>query len=317
MFFNLIIKKIRNFFPKKHRGLNKYKLKKYQVYPEGKYLNKSLEEYGEHILNKLNFNKNKKIVCIGTCFAEEIANFLHKNNQNYKIHETNIFKFSVNWGRVYTSTNLRQILNYSLNPKFQIYFKKRSDGFYDPLRDYTCGAFQSKDDLIKNIKIHRALSKKTLSSCDQIFITLGQTEYWFEKKNNLIWGTIPSKEEDFSNNIGSKYKIKSETINDITNNINYVVNKLNKINSKIKIIFTLSPVPSSATFFNENVILKSFENKAKLKIAISNIIKKNRNVYYFPSFESVILDNHNFLSDNRHVKSKKVSKILKVFKKYI
>ena len=128
---------------------------------------------------------------------------------------------------------------------------------------------------------------------------------------------IPSKEKDFSKNIGTKYQIKSETINDIINNINYVINKMNKINKKIKIILTLSPVPSSATFFNENVVLKSFESKAKLKIAISNILKKNMNVYYFPSFESVILDNHNFLFDNRHVKSKKVSEIFKVFRKYI
>ena len=314
MFFNSII---RQFFPRKHLGFHKYKLKKHQVYPEGKFLQDSLNEFSENVLNQVNFNKKKNIVCIGTCFAEEIANFLYRNSKNYKIYEENIFKFSINWGRVYTSQNLRQILDYSFNQKFKIFFKKGINGYYDPLRDYACGTFQTKKKLIKDIKKHRKLSKKILTNCDQIFITLGQIDYWVEKNSNFIWGTIPTKEKDFSNKIRTKYSIKSETINDVEKNILYVIKKIKKINKKIKIIFTLSPVPSFATFFDENVILRSFEDKAKLKIAISNVVKNNSNVHYFPSFEKVMLGNNNFLIDNRHVKSKKVLEIFEVFKNYI
>jgi len=316
MFFSRIFQKIYRQFPKKHQGIKKYNLRKHQVYPEGKYFINSLFDYSNNVLKKIGFNKKNKIICIGTCFAEEIANYLSKNSKNYKIYEENSFKFSVNWGRVYTSSNLRQIINYSFNQKFRIYYRYGIRGYYDPLRDYACGTYETKKELIKSINKHRNLSKKVFSSCDHIFITLGQTEYWYDKNDKFIFGNTPGLERNFSEKINKDIFYKDETLKDMNNNIDFVIKILKKFNKKIKIIFTLSPVPSSATFFDENVILKSFDNKAKLKILLTEIIKKHSNVFYFPSFESVMLDNNNYLIDNRHVSSKKVKEIFNVFKNF-
>ncbi len=316
MLFSKIFKKINSQFPKKHQGIKKYNLREYQVYPEGKNLINSLFNYSNNVLKKIRFNKKKKVICIGTCFAEEIANYLSKNNKNYKIYEENSFKFSLNWGRVYTSSNLRQIINYSFKQKFKIYFKYGIRGYYDPLRDYACGTYETKKELIESINKHRNLSKKVLSNCDNIFITLGQTEYWYDKNEKFIWGTVPAFEKNFPNKINKDIIYRDETLKDINNNINFVIEMLKKFNKKIKIIFTLSPVPSSATFLDENVILKSFDNKAKLKISLTEIIKKNSNVFYFPSFEMMMLDNNNYLIDNRHVTPKKVKEIFNVFKNF-
>ena len=100
----------------------------------------------------------------------------------------------------------------------------------------------------------------------------------------------------------------------MNNQLNEIVEKLQTANPSIKIFLTLSPVPSQATFFDYNVILSSSTGKAKLRLAIDNILQNYKNIYYIPSYENVILDNKNFKIDNRHVKKRKVKDIFSIFK---
>ena len=309
-----LIENYKKHFSLKKNKSNKYKLNEKQLYPYGKLFINSLEDNIIEIFKDTNFKLEKKISCIGTCFAEEFALFLKKNSQNYEIYETNKFNFQANWGRVYTPKNLKQIIQYSFEDNFKIHAKKSLEGFLDPVRDYTCGMFDNEVKLITSIKNHRNFSKKILKECDYLFLTLGQTESWFDKKDKFVWGSAPIKMKNFYED-REDFDLVDFSLNEIIQDMYYVVDNLIKNNNKINIFLTLSPVPSFATFFNKNVILASSYGKSKLRVAIEEIVSNFQKVKYFPSFENVILDNSNFRADNRHVKIKKTQDIFKIFEK--
>lgn len=303
---------LKKFFPKENFGLSKYNLNKYQIYPEGKYLIKNLNHYSKKLFENINFDVDNA-TCIGTCFAERLAEYLNKYSSSYKIKEPNNFYFEANWGRVYTPKNLVQLLQYSIDERFPTHSAQSINGFIDPIRDYACGTKLSEEDLLLDITNHRKISKKILVSKKFIFITLGQTEVWFDEKNNFFWGNTPSKMKDFNNN-NLHYSLKTYDFTQTKNDILSAVYLLQKINADIKIIFTLSPVPAYATFLeNKNVILTSSASKALLRASIEEIVNEQINCFYFPSYEYVMCDNKNFIVDNRHVREFKVDEIFKNF----
>ena len=313
--YNRIKYEINKFIPKKHKGNKKYNLKKQQIYPEGKFFLESLNENIHSVFKKSHFTLNSNITSIGTCFAEEVSYFMLKKSKNYKVLEKNIFNFIINWGRVYTASNLKQLINYSFDDQFKIFTKLGTKGYFDPLRDYSCGSFETKSELINSIKKHRKLSKNILLNSDFIFITLGQTEAWLDKNKKFTWGATPIWCKEFFEESTNFIK-KDFNLEEITTDLSYVVNTLKTNNPKIKIFLTLSPVPSQATFFDKNVILSSATGKAKIRLSIESILNRFDDIYYIPSYENVLLDNKNFMIDRRHVKRSKVKDIFTVFQNY-
>lgn len=310
-----ILKKIiKKKIVKEHQGLEKYNLSDYQVYPAGKNFNLLLKQYIQKEFSKIDFNKQKKIAAMGTCFAEEISKFLYDKKLNYIKKEDNVFNFSANWGRIYTTPNLYQILKYSNEVNSEIFVEKNEKGFFEPTRDHICGYFKTEKELLENLKNHRRISNEILKEVDLLFITLGQTEVWYDNHKKFFWGNTPSYD------ILKKNENNQHTSKDLTFEENYFflkesINLLKKINNKIKIIITLSPVPAKATFKKSNVITKSFSGKALLKCVIDKILNEYKNeILYFPSFEMVICDNLvNFQEDNRHVSQSKIDEIFSNF----
>jgi len=74
--------------------------------------------------------------------------------------------------------------------------------------------------------------------------------------------------------------------------MNYLQNfilKLRTINPNVKILITVSPVHLAATHTKTNVLMASVESKMKLRLATTEILKQNKNVYYFPSLEYIFV----------------------------
>ena len=137
-----------------------------------------------------------------------------------------------------------------------------------------------------------------------------------DKGDNFTWGAAPVWCNDFHSINRKNYIQKNFTLEEIIKDLNYVINELRANNNKIKIFLTLSPVPSQSTFFKNNVILTSSTGKAKLRLAIENILDNYQDVYYISSYENVVYDNKNYKVDNRHVKRNKVGHIFSTFKNY-
>jgi hypothetical protein len=299
-------------FPRNLKEDKNNNLSHNQIYPSGKNLIEILNSNAKENLKDLNISKKSKIASLGTCFAEEIAS--HFKNQENKLEyinlEKNIFNFSANWGRVYTIKNLFQIVSYSIDKiEMPIYVEKHKDIFFDPLREYSIGSFNSEKEAIINIKNHRKSSRDVFEKTDVLIITVGQNEFWYDSQKDIAWGRTPPK--SFRKN-SNRFKAFEYSFIQNSNDLDVIIKKLKEFNPRLKIILTVSPVPEYATFLNRNIVSQAFAGKCILRAVLHEIIAKHEGVFYFPSFEYVLTDNPNsYIDDNMHIKRFKVAQILK------
>ena len=72
---------------------------------------------------------------------------------------------------------------------------------------------------------------------------------------------------------------------------------------EFRVLITTSPVPLSATYSGEDILVANMYSKSVQRAAIGEFVSKHSNVDYFPSYESVILGNSDLVwePDQRHV----------------
>lgn len=300
---------IKRFFPGEFKNDKKNNLELNQIYPEGINLFKLFKIESKNLLSEIKLEKDFKISSIGTCFAEEVSYYFNKSNAyNYFKIEENIFNFSANWGRVYTVKNLHQIIDYSLSDDFPIYTENYNLNYFDPLREYSVGSYNNLSLLEKNIEEHRKKSREIFINTDLLIITLGQNEFWYDSEKEIAWGRTPP----LSTRLNSKrFSPMEYSFNQNMEKLKSSIELIRIFNSKIKIIFTVSPVPQYATFTSQNIITKAFSAKCTLRAVVNEIINLYPNLYYFPSFEFVLTQNpFSYNSDNRHIKRREVNKIM-------
>jgi len=89
-------------------------------------------------------------------------------------------------------------------------------------------------------------------------------------------------------------------------------------NKNIKIIVTVSPVPLLATYRakEHHVITANAHSKAVLRVAAEEFASKNKDVFYFPSYETVMYCTEQpWKPDLRHVAPHTVDNVMRLFSK--
>ena len=297
----------------KNRG---YGLKPSQFYPYRNEFKKYFVQY--KLKESNNIARHKRISSIGTCFAEEIASFFKRESLGltYLTLEDNIYDASANWGRVYTSLNLLQIIKYSFDDKFPYLIEKINKKYFDLLREKSVGQFENRNYALKATTKHRELSRKVFSESDYLIITLGQNEGWLYTEDQIMIGAIPDQDWFLKNK--AKLRLKEISFHENYNYLKEVINILLDYNPNIKLIFTISPVPAYATFVSQNVVIQSMAYKSILRSVVHEIEQEYENkIIYFPSYEIVMCNNNSYLKDNRHIRFNKVSEIFNLFKSSI
>ena len=65
------------------------------------------------------------------------------------------------------------------------------------------------------------------------------------------------------------------------------MNKIKSVNKNIKFLFTVSPVPLTATNSKQHVVVATMSSKSTLRSVADAIIKTESNADYFPSYEII------------------------------
>jgi len=294
-----------------HHGHEAHGLQGYQIYPEGGNLSPDFFTQPHEQFTKL-VDRHTPITSIGSCFAVEIRSHLRDAKFNF-ISTRESWAGSAEWGRVDTTKNLLQIFQYSFtefSPEVRIC--QTSKGYFDPYRE---GPFYpSAEEAEQGLVEHYEESRNAFNSCKVLIMTPGQNEAWVNRNDGLAWSRKPPPEAFTA--LGEDYfSVKRFTLEE---NIQYLSEALRLLwanNPEAQVIFTVSPVPSWATFYDTNVAVRSFENKAILLLAVKEVISQNPGrTHYFPSFEiSMLSHNMNFELDNRHVRRNVVETIMDRF----
>lgn len=263
--------------------------------------------------------KTTGIVSAGSCFAMEIAHWLQDNGFNYIVtdktpgsHRLPIS--SARWGTLFNAPSFRQMVEHAFGirslPKL-LWQLKRPDGstvLADPFREDVI--FNNVEEWEADYEPHRANARKALEMADIFIMTLGMAEVWFTRHTKFYcsrcnWGLASELVDK-----------KLLTVEDTVSELEVMLGILRTHNPKVKIIISASPVPLHATFrSNEmSVITANGYSKAVQRISAETFASRNSDVYYFPSYESVMHCTPNaWDADQRHVSRAAVDKVMKLF----
>jgi len=252
------------------------------------------------------------ITTLGSCFAQRLADWLVTNNFNY---------LDGKWDRVYSPRTVRQTIQMAFEPETltiaEHYWKFENDWGYPYIKSDSGRPLQLPNDAKaadKIVKIYYDYFKSTLSQCEVIIITYGQTEVWSHKDApNTAFYAAPFKGIENGN---INHICQDLSIADIVSETRKIMTLIQCYNPLAKVIFSISPIPPVATISkNYSAYIASNHTKSKLHSAVLEEIPKYENAFYMPSFEWVYAHPYDaFTEDGRHVPQIYADSIMEIFK---
>jgi GSCFA family len=220
-----------------------------------------------------------KILFIGSCFTEEIGKMM-KDLKFDVLQNPN--------GILYDPLSIASALDSYIENKFY----KEDDLFllnelWHSWQHHSIFSGMNKEEVLQNINHSQSQAHQFLKDASWLIITLG-TSYNYRLKNSLEpVANCHKAPQDF-------FEKKLLSIDEIISRLTDVISKLKSFNSKLKIIFTVSPVRHL-----RDGVIENNRSKARLIEAIHSIKDNYKNVLYFPAYELII----DVLRDYRFYKS--------------
>jgi len=306
-------------------GDNPYKnLPSYQVF--GKCDDKIRDVYRFDDLPAFKIIKDDKIVTAGSCFAKYVSQYLSSLGFNYLRYEQSTpdkfnqgrFVFSARYGNLYTARHLLQLFEESFglrDPKDKAWIR-RDGKLCDPFRprEFPEG-FDNLEHLMSARAHHLQSVKRLFLDLDVLIFTLGLSELWQSKLDGSAFPVAPGVIAGGYN--PAYYEWVNLSAQDTANDLTTFVDYLNAVNSKARVILSVSPIPIVATFARSNAVVKNQQSKSDLLKAAMSIAAEYANVDYFHSFELVMglrSSEANFLEDYRTVKPDCLGYVLNQFR---
>ncbi len=222
---------------------------------------------------------DKNILSIGSCFAAMMG---EKLSENKFISETNPF------GVIFNPISIFKLLNHAIDGSFP-----RDNGYveYNGIwYNYDLHSRLSHSDKgILKSEVESKINKLNdyLKTTDYLIVTLG-TAYVYELNSS---GEIVANCHKLS---AAKFTKRLLGVSEIVASFDTLIKNIAKINSKIKIILTVSPVRHVKDTLKLNTVSKSV-----LRLAAHEVSERFSIVDYFPSYEIMMDD----LRDYRFYKS--------------
>jgi hypothetical protein len=284
-------------------------LDEHQIYPFGNRLDAGFVTRPR--ADDFRLSRSTPVASMGSCFAREIKIRLVRGGFHYVQTENNHFAehASCGWERVYSVANAAEILGYTASQDFdptRVY--EHDDRSWDLLRNKVVYADRAEAEV--DVRRHIVASREAIEKCELFILTVGQNEVWKDIESGRFFARRPPSTLLDTANI----ELEQLSLEKNLDLLRLFYRRFRTINRDAKLVVTLSPVPSTATFFDANVVVRSSLNKAIIRVAIDGFLREHPEVSYFPSYEIVQTWRGNaFEPDNRHVRPNVVDAIMKSF----
>lgn len=285
------------------------------------------------VRSKFKIYPDSKVATAGSCFAQHISRALLKSNFNYYVsekaplelddvtaQERNYGVFSARFGNIYSTSQLLQLFNRAYNkfsPKLT-YLRLPNGKYVDPFRPYIePDGFSSIEEVAVSASEHLAYVRTMFEESDFFVFTLGLTEGWRSKLDGAVLPVAPGVVT--TEIVDDDFEFFNMNCDEVVSDLIRFVELLRCVNSKLKIILTVSPVPLIATYEDKHALVSTTYSKSVLRVAADVIERKFDNVMYFPSYE-IITGNFNkgsyYEEDLRSVRPSGVEHVMKLFMKH-
>lgn len=123
-----------------------------------------------------------------------------------------------------------------------------------------------------------------LLDSDILIITLGYVESWLYE--DIYINALPNPKIVRDN--PNHFRFRRLNVEESYTLLSNALKLLFEINSKIKVIVTVSPVPIQSTFLDYDCVVANTYSKSVLRVVANMLAENFENVDYFPSYEIVI-----------------------------
>lgn len=262
--------------------------------------NKSFYDISDIWDPKFNIKKQDKIVTFGSCFAQHIGKAMKQRGYRWLDTESapfgmnpdskaayNYGVFSARTGNIYTTTLLEQWVGWALNKQEVPDEIWEKDGrFFDPFRPKVePNGFASKDELYFSRSQAVSSFRRAILHANYFVFTLGLTESW---KNIRLGYEYPMCPGTIAGNYDEKeHQFENQSFARITKALVASMEMIKSVNRGVRFIFTVSPVPLTATNTNKHVLVATMASKSTLRAVVDQVVRKKANSDYFPSYEII------------------------------
>ena len=279
---------------------------------------------------KFEINRAMKIATAGSCFAQHIGNRLKGRGFNVLDYEPahwtlpspkrTVYGYSIysaRYGNIYSVRQMLQLVKEAFGlsiPSNSVW--KTGDGRYiDALRPgIHPGGLDSPDEVLFHRKYHVSRVRELLRDMDLLIFTLGLTETWRHKGSGTVYPSVPgSMGGEFDAKV---YEFVNFSFEEIKSDLFELMNLIDKITSKKKYLFTVSPVPLTATATDDHVLVATTYSKSVLRAVVGELARHNDHVDYFPSYEIVAnpwSGKEKYGSNQRSVLPAAVDEVMEIF----
>jgi hypothetical protein len=124
-----------------------------------------------------------------------------------------------------------------------------------------------------------------LKNAEVIIYTLGVAPCFFDKATGAF--ALPKRSEGVRGVLSGKYLFRTTTVEENHCNLASIVALVREVNPACKFVFSLSPVPLTATLEPRSAMEADCLSKATLRVAVEQLLSSTPRCIYWPAFEIV------------------------------
>ncbi len=218
----------------------------------------------------IDINYQSSILCIGSCFTENIGDLLIENK-----FPTLLNPFGILYNPISIKNSLEIILSKKAYKADDLFLHRDLWRSFD---HHGVFAHPDKQKALATINKQLKAARTFLSQTKRLILTFGTANVFVKKST----GNIVANCHKLPN---SEFEKRRLSVSEISNELVPILQQLKTQNPALEIIFTVSPVRHI-----KDGLLENQRSKATLLLAIENITKRLSYTHYFPAYELVLDD---------------------------
>lgn len=267
----------------------------YASLPEDRFWKTGVHRFGAAVAPKmaktLSVQPGARLATAGSCFAQNLAKRLQTRSDITFLQTETLVEgdpvFSARYGNIYTAAQLLQLFREAeaghADPSCAI---RRADGrFVDVNRPFIApDGFASVDEVVASRQTHLRATRQVFRDSDVLVFTLGLTEAWRQADTGWVFPVCPLI---YTDTPGFDCAFHNYDLSEVEAAMDAFVAEATAINPGLRLLLTVSPVPLTATYGNDHVLVATMHSKSVLRVACSTLAQRHDAVFYFPSYEMV------------------------------
>jgi hypothetical protein len=248
---------------------------------------------------KFSISRKDRVGAAGSCFAQHVTSNMMRRGFNVidaepapdfltreEARDYGYGIYSARYGNIYTVRQLLQLFSDAAAGTMRNEDFLEKDGrFIDLLRPNTQpGGYESLEEARFNREDHLQRVKELFSGIDVFIFTLGLTEAWVNRTTGTVYPVCPYT---LAENLGDDYVFHNFDYAEILGDLQLVRQHLMELSPGLKFLFTVSPVPLTATASTNHVLVATTYSKSTLRAVCGAMEAAHANVDYFPSYEVI------------------------------